>query len=770
MIKISVVLPMCNKMRCTIRAIRAVLSSGNIENLELIIVNNSSGEISKSRVENFIHPYSNVSMINLEERSRFPHELYSIGVENARGEYVILLKNRGDRMIPDSLLSLAALAKKEDPDFIVSKKLLIDQLRNRDLCGLSEELQTVRILDDSTRSEIFAQREGISLASLMLKKELIRNALRSIPSSINLSLESLILLYVLVNAKTLSASSSALFRRKYGCSRVTLTDYEELPEFMNCVRLILGDKYCDEVVASRIISILNDVYVRDLTRFHPLAEIDVAMSLMRRACSDYGVDLLKRTENEAQIEMVDDILNERTEVQFARHFNLEIEKSRQLVDQAFRKIKRMKAKNKKIERQFNGRLMRAAMRILRIKCVKRKKERRIKRNHTLLKQIEKREEAYKLKKDYKGYWVFSDRQHAGLDNAEALYRYIKENEAYSDIAFLMSKDSMHYDRLKKDGFNVIEWDSVEHYSALMGCEYYFASHCDEYMLEPWNFIGRRRYEHDLRFPQEYNLIFLQHGVIRSDLSRWLGKKCFHKFITSSPYEEAALLNIPGYRLAQPTIISSGLPRYDLLKDVSCESEERIIFFPTWRPVMSRWRGKEKSKEFFAHAVAKNWMQFFENEDLLQIIHSKKIKFDFILHNEYFNFVDEFREILPRGVNFYSYAEVDSFSRLVNEGRALVTDYSSFSFDFLYLGKPVIYFDFERNSEVVNVRGMEYDRFGFFEALPDEASNKLVSLIENGYKLPKDKIDLLNDTFYRPDDGHCAYLVGELMREDRKSVL
>ncbi|MCR8687320.1 hypothetical protein, partial [Campylobacter sp. 1569] len=58
-------------------------------------------------------------------------------------------------------------------------------------------------------------------------------------------------------------------------------------------------------------------------------------------------------------------------------------------------------------------------------------------------------------------WLFADRDIEADDNAEHLYRYVMQNHPEQEIVFALRKESPDWDRLEKEGFNLIEFGSFE---------------------------------------------------------------------------------------------------------------------------------------------------------------------------------------------------------------------------------------------------------------------------------------------------------------------
>src|SRR3546814_20844657 len=105
-------------------------------------------------------------------------------------------------------------------------------------------------------------------------------------------------------------------------------------------------------------------------------------------------------------------------------------------------------------------------------------------------------------------------------NAELVYLYLCGNHPSQPIRFVLRRDSHDWDRLARDGFDLLAFGSAEHERALRVCAKIISSHADRYVVD---------YFRDGSLASK-DFIFLQHGVIMNDLSgrseeRRVGKEC-----------------------------------------------------------------------------------------------------------------------------------------------------------------------------------------------------------------------------------------------------
>ena len=154
-------------------------------------------------------------------------------------------------------------------------------------------------------------------------------------------------------------------------------------------------------------------------------------------------------------------------------------------------------------------------------------------------------------------WVLIDRDTMAQDNAEAFYRYLKENCPAVNTWFVISETSPDWARLKKDGFRLINYGSDEHALLMKNARYLISSQLDTYILKPFDTADFG--------PNEWRFIFLQHGVTHNDLSRWINSKPISMLITSTKAEHASIVGDGSpYRYSSKEVVLTEMPRHDQL--------------------------------------------------------------------------------------------------------------------------------------------------------------------------------------------------------------
>lgn len=185
----------------------------------------------------------------------------------------------------------------------------------------------------------------------------------------------------------------------------------------------------------------------------------------------------------------------------------------------------------------------------------------------------------------------------------------------------------------------------------------------------------------------YDLIYLQHGVLHANLSFLYNKENteIYKFVISSDFEENNLIKKYGY--SKEDLIKSGMPRYDIIQN-KVKVKNKILFVPSWRMYLSNEvNGENKivnKKDFLNSNFYNGIMELINNERFVSLLEDKNLTLDLKLH-PYFQVYNDCFTSKSNRVN----VKFDDVNLL--EYKLLITDFSSFQFDFISSLRPIIYF-------------------------------------------------------------------------------
>ncbi|MEE0928806.1 MAG: CDP-glycerol glycerophosphotransferase family protein [Acutalibacteraceae bacterium] len=360
-----------------------------------------------------------------------------------------------------------------------------------------------------------------------------------------------------------------------------------------------------------------------------------------------------------------------------------------------------------------------------------------------------------IKKFYKKpVWIVSDRMMKADDNGEVFFRFLCENKKNIKAYFVLSKKSPDYKRLKKIG-SVVEPYSIKHRICHLIADYTISSQTDMVFRNPMK-KSRRVYMDML---SKVRFIFLQHGVIHNDISGWLCKRrqMCAGFVTTTEKERDSIVN-GRYNYTPEEVWLTGMPRFDNLVD---KREKIVTILPTWRRFLTKRQNPhtgiwELVDGFSDTKYAKFYRELMNSKKLRDAAEKYGYKIQFKIHPSFLSHEDQF--------GFDSDVQiVDSnmpYREIYAKSSLIVTDYSSAIYDFVYLRKPMIYCQFDRedffNNHMTDNVELNYEEQGYGEVALDLEStiDKIIEYMENDCVLKDVYRERIDRFFAFNDRNNC----------------
>lgn len=272
-------------------------------------------------------------------------------------------------------------------------------------------------------------------------------------------------------------------------------------------------------------------------------------------------------------------------------------------------------------------------------------------------EMEKKTDAY----------MFVDRGWCADDNAEHMYRYYMNIGCSKPMYYILSKESSDWDRLEKEGFNLVEYKSALHKELFLTAEKILTSHFADVVFNP--FSPSKKY----RYLQSGKIIFLQHGVMVSTYNGFLDKYSMPAdlFISGAIEEGENIRKISKYE----NVAVTGLARYDALKG---NHDGYILYAPSWH---RKYRDSFQNSDYHIEV-----QKVLDSPVINKLLSDAGVKLKLLLHPVFIDKAIYFKD--NENVEIYRRGEAN-YSELLSNANMLITDYSSLFFDFLYQRKNVI---------------------------------------------------------------------------------
>lgn len=366
-------------------------------------------------------------------------------------------------------------------------------------------------------------------------------------------------------------------------------------------------------------------------------------------------------------------------------------------------------------------------------------------------------------------WVLMDRIFEADDSGERLFEHLRAHRPDINAWFVLASTSADWDRMRQAwGKRLVRRGSLSWRLLMVRATWLVSSHADRDVVMPLELTrlaGRR----------PWRFAFLQHGVMKDDLSVWLNPKDIDMFVVSTKAElESVVADGTAYIYTTKETRLTGLPRFDRLlrkaREVGEDDRRLVLVAPTWRswlaeplesPELRRGVvGGFRDSEFF-----RSWRAILSSQAIAAAAADAGVRVAFMPHPNFQNLHAEIE--LPEHVEWLSFAGND-VQGLYARCALLVTDYSSVAFNVALIDRPIVYFQFDRD---VVMSGAHLGRQGYFDYERDgfgpvtttveDAVDAIVQALAAGPRPSPEYQRRIDDTFTVRDGRACERVVAAI---------
>ncbi len=353
-------------------------------------------------------------------------------------------------------------------------------------------------------------------------------------------------------------------------------------------------------------------------------------------------------------------------------------------------------------------------------------------------------------------WLICEMRDYAQDNGFIFFEYLVKNHSEIKPIYLLNKNHYKFNELSKLG-KVIPFGSFRHFLMAIGCHVKISSQIFGYA--PWIQMAtyfRRNKTRDIH-------VFLQHGIIKNTHENLFGNVCrsLDIFVCGAKPEYDFIKSCFHYDNDAPKY--TGLARYDKLNNKCCDNQ--LLFMPTWRSELKDVSDEEFTKSDFYI----NWSGILTNKKLNIFCKQHGLRIVFYLHHEFQRFSNLFES--NDIVSVIKLGE-KTVQQLLIESKLLVTDFSSVYFDFAYMKKPMVYFQFDESTfyDCHYQKGyFDYRRDGFGPVCLgiNDVINNIIEIVDNDFAISKDYMNRINLNFLYNDDKNCERIYKEIVEVEKK---
>jgi CDP-glycerol glycerophosphotransferase (TagB/SpsB family) len=366
-------------------------------------------------------------------------------------------------------------------------------------------------------------------------------------------------------------------------------------------------------------------------------------------------------------------------------------------------------------------------------------------------------------KDEQCWLIGSMSGRAYADNSAALHRYLVENCPDIRVYWVINRDSPDVERVRQLG-RVLYREDVATYVYGLQARVQIISHG----LADVPTCGYALSKGAVKVRLGHGLTALKRtkgSLLRSVQAK---NRVFDLVPVSSAFEKENKLS---WGIDPDRLAVTGLPRFDellrkqdLYQKGGCSDppHTRILYMPTWRDWLPRGRREFVESEFYRQV-----RDFLGHPGLNDILAAH----DMVLYVHLHIIAQQHLAAIVGDIGDLTHVKVlpasEDLQDAIVRSSLLITDYSSVAWDFLYLDKPVVFyqFDVERFNEVRGAYVDFRDLFGPVARNPKSAVEVIRYFLERNYDCGDYRANMdrwQRKAFQYRDDRNCERVVRAIL--------
>ena len=355
----------------------------------------------------------------------------------------------------------------------------------------------------------------------------------------------------------------------------------------------------------------------------------------------------------------------------------------------------------------------------------------------------------------KSIWLVAERGIDARDNGYWFFRYLKEKHPEIESYYIISKDSPDREKLLQWGDSLLEYKSMKHYIMIWRARYLISSHLQGYFpfrgLGVWVKSVFPYYRHKLHVNIKHGITMNYSPTLNYSFAKW------DLIIAGARPEYDFFIKKNGY--PSDHVGLTGFARFDQLNDVV--TKRQILLMPTWREWIYKDKGFEKTE------YAQKYAHLLESSQLNKILEEEQIDLIFYPHHEIQRYISFFKHLkVGKHIIIADKAYYD-VQQLLKDSALLITDYSSVVFDFAYMRKPILYYQFDYQQFIVkHYQKGWYDYHDSFADVYEDEDGLLIALkqyILNSFTLKDKHLKYIENLFPYHDSNNCERIYNTILK-------
>lgn len=365
-------------------------------------------------------------------------------------------------------------------------------------------------------------------------------------------------------------------------------------------------------------------------------------------------------------------------------------------------------------------------------------------------------------------WLICEKITEARDNGYHFFKYIKENHPEVNVYYVITKSSPDIEKISQYG-NTVAANSFRHFFYCLTTKVSISS-------QPYGALPAPKkelyglYKHFRR--RDQLVVHLKHGITKDELPHSLDYKNTHFDLLCcvSVKEQQFMHTVHGYPNDVAEVL--GFCRYDALLQ-SHEVKKQVLIMPTHRMWLHAANSEKTATdrectEFEKTVFYRAYAQLLVDEKFLACARLNGYRIVFYLHYATQSFTKCFKKF-GNDVVIIADREHYDVQQLLLESAMLITDFSSVFFDFAYMGKPEVFYQFDEERYRAGHFKKGYfdydlDAFGKVCRSKEDTVQETISILESGCVMMRVYKNRADQFFTFRDTNNCKRVYDEIHRK------
>lgn len=331
------------------------------------------------------------------------------------------------------------------------------------------------------------------------------------------------------------------------------------------------------------------------------------------------------------------------------------------------------------------------------------------------------------------------------DNGFCFFEFVKRNHPEIEAYYIITSDSPDRKKLNIYGDSIVSYQSFRNMVIYCRATDLISTHIHGYHPEVSLF---NRLDKWFGITKNKKCVSLKHGITKDFISGLLYSETKLDLLVCGAKPEFIYMK-ENFGYPEGVLQYTGFCRFDKLHNY--HTKNQILVMPTWR----QWISKENflDSDFF-----RAYKSLLQNKKIDKMLNDNKMELVFYPHHEMQPFINHFKHMnLSRNIIIADKYSFD-VQMLLKDSKILITDYSSVFFDFAYMHKPIIFYQFDKEEYRKKHYSEGYfkyeDSFGPVTESVEGIVRELDIIISNGCVMKSNYLKRVNDYFPLCDRNNC----------------